>query len=149
MSVQNKQLIRRIVEQVYNGGNLDLVDEVVAGDFVIHAGANDIRGADAARQYVTALRAGFPDIHFTIDDQFTDGDRVATRWTARGTHTGMFQGMPATGRQVQMTAIDIDRIADGKVVECWTSVDELGLLQQLGVLPAPGEPASSATVTDS
>ena len=137
MSEQHKALIRRVVEEVYNGSKLDVVDEVVSSDFLIHAGAHDIRGAGAARQYVTSLHEAFPDIHFTIDDQFADGDRVATRWTARGTHSGMFQGIPPTGKEIRMTAIDIDRVANGKIVECWTSVDELGLLQQLGVVPEP------------
>jgi steroid delta-isomerase-like uncharacterized protein len=137
MSEQHKALIRRVVEEVYNGGKLDAVDELVSSDFMIHAGAHDIRGAGEARQYVTSLHEAFPDIHFTIDDQFADGDRVATRWTARGTHSGMFQGIPPTGKEIRMTAIDIDRVANGKIVECWTSVDELGLLQQLGAVPEP------------
>lgn len=142
MSEQNKMLVRRAVNEVYNQGNLAVVDELVASDFVIHAASEDIRGPEATKQYVAALREAFPDIHFTIDDQFADGDRVATRWTARATHTGTFQGIPPTGKQVRMTAIDIDRIVNGKVVECWTNMDELGLLQQLGVIPASAEPAA-------
>ena len=137
MSEQNKVLVRRTIEEVYNLGNLAVVDELVASDFVIHSASDEIHGAEGAKQYVTMLRAAFPDIHITVEDQFAEGDRVATRWTAQATHTGTFQGIPPTGRQARVSAIDIDRIADGKVVECWTRIDELGLLQQLGVLPAP------------
>lgn len=145
MSQQNKMLIRRAVEEVWNRGNYAVLDEIVARDFVIHAATpgDEIHGPEGAERFLVMLRAAFPDIHFTIDDQFADGDRVATRWTARATHTGEFQGIPPTGKQISLTAIDIDRIADGKVVECWTNSDDLGLLQQLGVVPTPG-PASGA-----
>ena len=138
MSEQNKAHIRRVIEEVYNRGHLDLVDEVAASDLVIHAGPQDIRGREGARQYVAALRAGFPDLRFTIEDQIAEGDMVVTRWTARGTHTGQFQSIPATGKQIRLMGTDIDRMIDGKVVECWAHVDELGLMQQLGAIGADG-----------
>jgi steroid delta-isomerase-like uncharacterized protein len=100
--------------------------------------------------YVAALRDAFPDVHITIEDQVAEGDRVVTRWTARGTHTGAFQGIPPTGKRGSMTGIDINRFADGKVVECWTNADDLGLLQQLGVIPTPeiaGAAPQAATAT--
>jgi predicted ester cyclase len=75
------------------------------------------------------------------EDQIAQGDRVVTRWTAHARHMGEFQGVPPTGRQVTMTGIDIDRLANGKVVECWPMMDELSVLQQLGVVPMPGEGA--------
>lgn len=137
MSEQNTSLIRRAFEEVYNQGNLDTVDELVSSDFVAHSASQDIHGPAGMKRYVAALREAFPDLHMTIDDQILDGDKVVTRWTARGTHTGPYQGIPPTGRHGTMTGIDIDRIVDGKAVECWTSADELGLLQQLGVIPAP------------
>ena len=137
MSEHNKRLVRRGIEEVWNRGNLAAVDELVASDFVIHSSPDEIHGPEGAKQYAAMLRAAFPDIHLTIDDQIAEGDRVVTRWTARGTHLGPFQGIPSTGKQVRVTAIDIDRVANGKLVECWTNVDELGLLRQLGVLPAP------------
>jgi steroid delta-isomerase-like uncharacterized protein len=136
MSEQNKARIRRVIEEVYNRGDLALVDEVAASDLVIHAGPQDIRGREGAKQYVAALRAGFPDLRFTIEDQVAECDMVVTRWTARGTHGGAFQGLPATGREVRMAGTDIDRIVGGKVVECWAHVDELGLMRQLGVVAA-------------
>ena len=88
-------------------------------------------------QFYGTLRAAFPDLHFKVEDQIAAGDRVVTRWTASGTHAGEFQGIPADRQAVRITGIDIDRFVDGKVVECWPEVNELGLLQQLGVLPAP------------
>ena len=105
-------------------------------DLVIHAPSQDIRGRDGAKQYVTMLRTAFPDLHFTIEDQIAEGDMVVTRWTARGTHKGSFQGVPATGREIRLMGTDIDRMTDGKVVECWAHVDELGLMQQLGAIGA-------------
>jgi steroid delta-isomerase-like uncharacterized protein len=139
MSEQNRMLVRRAVEEVYNQGNLAVVDELVAGDLVIHLPSEEVHGPAGAKQHVAALRAAFPDLRITIEDQISEGDKVVTRWTARGTHIGPFQGVPPTGKQGSMTGIDIDRIADGRVVECWVNSDDLGLLQQLGVVPTPGQ----------
>jgi steroid delta-isomerase-like uncharacterized protein len=135
MSEQNKMLVRRVIEEVYNQGNLAVADELAASDLVIHLTSQEIHGREGAKQYVTALRAAFPDLHITIEDQIAEGDRVMTRWTARGTHMGEFQGILPTGKQVRMAGTDIDRITDGKTVECWSLVDELGMMQQLGVFP--------------
>jgi steroid delta-isomerase-like uncharacterized protein len=134
MSEANKAHIRRVIEEVYNRGDLAVVDEVAASDLVIHASSQDIRGREEAKQYVTALRAGFPDLRFTIEDQVAEGDQVVTRWSACGTHEGTFEGIPATGRQVRLVGADIDRIVGGKVIECWVHMDELGLMRQLGVV---------------
>jgi predicted ester cyclase len=134
MSERNKAHMRRVVEEIYNQGNLAAVDELAASGLVIHAASQEIHGREGARQYVSALRAGFPDIRFTVEDQIAEGDLVVTRWTARGTHKGEFQGVAPTGREVRVVGIDIDRIVDGKTVECWAQVDELGMLRQL----APG-----------
>jgi steroid delta-isomerase-like uncharacterized protein len=140
MSEQNKARIRRVIEEVYNRGDLAVVDEVAASDLVIH-GSQEIHGREAAKQHVAALRAGFPDLHFTVEDQIAEGDIVVTRWTARGTHNGKFQSVPATGKEVRLVGTDIDRIVGGKVVECWAHVDELGLMRQLGAIEA--DPAMS------
>jgi len=137
MSEQNKMLVRRAFEEVYNQGKLEVIDDLVASNIIVFAGPGEIRGADGLRQYVAALRTAFPDLHMTIDEQIAEGDTVVTRWTAHGTHLGPFQGIPPTGKRGSMTGIDIDRFVDGKTVECWTNADELGLLQQLGVVPGP------------
>jgi steroid delta-isomerase-like uncharacterized protein len=138
MSQHNAKLVRRAIEEVWNGGNYDNLGEYVAEDIVIHASApgEDIQGHEGIVQFYGALRAAFPDLHFRVEDQIAAGNRVVTRWTASGTHAGEFQGIPPTGKAVRITGIDIDRFVDGKVVECWPEVNELGLLQQLGVLPA-------------
>jgi steroid delta-isomerase-like uncharacterized protein len=136
MSEQNKQLVRRGVDEIWNEGHFDVADQIVAEDFVVHATTlnDEIKGRDGITQYFAALRAAFPDLTFSIDDHIAEADRVVTRWTAQGTHLGAFQGMPATGKSVRVSGIDVDRIAEGKIVECWMNLDELGLLQQLGMI---------------
>jgi steroid delta-isomerase-like uncharacterized protein len=140
MAQQNAMLLRRAVEEIWNGGNYAVVDELIAGDYLGHAStsADETHGREGYKRFIASLRDAFPDIRFTIEDQIAAGDKVVTRWSARATHTGEFRGIPPTGKQGRVTGITIDRVADGKVVECWTNADDLGLLQQLGVLPAPG-----------
>jgi steroid delta-isomerase-like uncharacterized protein len=130
----------RYFEEVWNQGNLAAIDEFVSSDFIGHHPRADTKGPEAEKEYVAMLREAFPDIHIRIDDQIAEGDKVVTRWTARATHTGAFQGIPATGKQGAVTGITIDRIANGKFVEGWAIFDELGLMQQIGVIPAT-EPA--------
>ena len=132
MSERNKAQVRRVIEEIYNRGDLDVVDEVAASDLVIRIGSEEIRGHHDIKRYVAGLRTGFPDLTLTIEDQIAEGDMVVTRWTARGTHAGEFQGIPATGREVRVAGTDIDRIIDGKTVDCWVHMDQLGLMQQLG-----------------
>lgn len=142
MSEQNKAIVRRSFEEVYNRGNLEAVDELVSEDLVIHTGTRDIKGATHLKQYVRELREAFPDLHLTIDDQVAEGNKVVTRWTATGTHLGAYQGILPTGRHGRMSGIDIDHVVDGRAVECWTISDDLSLLQQLGVIPEPEAAAS-------
>lgn len=138
MSEQYKDLVRRSIEEVWNQGNVAAVDDYVSSDFVVHGStaSGEIHGPDGVRAYFEALRSAFPDLHFTVEEQIADGDRVATRWTAEGTHTGEFQGIPPTGIKCHVAGHDIDRIADGKIVECWSLCNELGLLMQLGIVPS-------------
>lgn len=143
MSERNKLVSRTLIEEVWNRGNFALVDELVSPDFRGHSSSpeTDTRGADGYRAYHRGLRAAFPDLRYTVEDQIAEGDQVVTRWTARGTHQGAFAGIPATGRSGTISGVTTDRIVDGQSVECWTSLDELGLLQQLGVVPRPGQAA--------
>jgi predicted ester cyclase len=134
VSDQNKQLMHRAVDEIWNQERYELLPKFVASDFVIHTPHGDVHGRAGAAQYFTMLHQAFPDIHFTIEDQVADGDRVVTRWTATGTHQGAFQGIAPTNRRIKMTGTDIDRIASGMVIECWTTTDDLGLLQQLGAI---------------
>ena len=148
MSERNTRVVRRAFEEVYNQGLLDAVDELVSRDFVAHAGPQVILGPEGMKQYVAALREAFPDLHLTIDDQVAEGDRVATRWTATGTHRGPFHGLPPTGKRGVWSGIGIDRVVGGVVIECWIHADELALLRHLGAIPFPstlGAGASAGT----
>ena len=136
MLEQNQGVMRRAVNEVWNGENFSAVNELVSSDVILHLPkpGEDIHGPEGVSQFYATLHTAFPDIHFTIEDQIAAGDKVVTRWTCRGTHKGEFQGMSPTGNQITMAGIDIDRIANGKVVECWPVMDELGMLQQLGAI---------------
>jgi steroid delta-isomerase-like uncharacterized protein len=133
----NKELVRRGYEAV-NQRNWTAFDELHVSDYVAHAGARTIQGREAYKQNLLMNITAFPDLHFTIEDMIAEGDCVVVRHTARGTHHGTFMGIPPTGKQVTMTGILIDRVADGKMIEEWSNSDYLGLLQQLGVVPAMG-----------
>jgi len=137
---QNKTLVRRYWEDVWNQGNLAVVDELIAADFDGHPAPSDAdfgRGPAGQKQLVGLYRGAFPDMRMTIDDMAADGDRVVLRWTARGTNTGEMMGMPATGKPVTVTGMSLNRLVAGKIVEGWTNFDALGMLQQLGVIPTP------------
>jgi len=133
---RNKNLIRRAAEEIYNKGNYTLIDEIISSDFVIHSlnPHKEIHGPVGARNFAISLRDAFPDIKFTIKDQFAEGDKVVTHFVAEGTHQGSFEGIPPTGKSFKVSSIDIDYIKNGKISECWSNLDELSLLQQLGVL---------------
>jgi steroid delta-isomerase-like uncharacterized protein len=137
MSEHNKMLVSRGIEEIWNRGNFDLIEEFVASDYAGHSSMAETSGPQEAAQFFASLRAAFSGLHFTIEDQFAEDDKVATRWRARGTFTGEFQGIPPTGKQGDITGITISRIANGRAVEGWTSLDELGLMRQLGVIPSP------------
>ncbi len=141
MSEQNKAFVRRLIDEVIGKGNFALVDELVAADYVGHTPFPETNTREGHKQFFAALRQAFPDLQITVEDQLAEGDKVVTRWTARGTHKGEFAGIPPTGKRAVMTGIDIDRIANGKLAECWSNTDHLGLMQQLGVIPTPGQPA--------
>jgi steroid delta-isomerase-like uncharacterized protein len=139
MSIEeNKNIVRRY-QEIYNSNNLDNLLEVVSEDLLtpkIMAGVpHGVEGAKAAHQI---MLAGFPDYQTVIDDLIAEGDKVATRITMTGTHTGDFMGIPATGKSVSFTGIYIARIAKGKIVEHWGEEDSVSLLQQLGVMPKVG-----------
>ncbi len=121
MSVEeNKALVRRFVEGVWNQGKLDLLEEFVAADFLNHEDAPGARGGpESIRRHVLALRSAFPDVHFTIEELIAEGDVVVVRESARGTNRGAFMGIPPTGQQMTFSNIHIVRLANGKLVEHW------------------------------
>jgi steroid delta-isomerase-like uncharacterized protein len=139
MSEQDKAAARRVLE-AWNNGELDAFDELFAADAVDHDSQNPFageRGPGGVKKVASMYRAAFSDTHFTIEQQFADGDYVVTRWTATGTQDGELMGMPATGKAIEISGIGIDRFQDGKIVETWGNWDTLGMMQQLGVIPAP------------
>jgi steroid delta-isomerase-like uncharacterized protein len=137
MSEENKAIFRRYVEEVGNEGNLELADEIFDG-YLAHQSDGSVleRGPEDVKRFMSEFREGFPDFHSTIEDMVAEGDKVVTRWTMRGTHQGEFRGIAPTGKQITVTGIGIFRFSpEGKVVESWDNLDELGMLQQLGVVP--------------
>ena len=141
MSDGAKQVFTRYFDEVTNKGRLDLVDEIFATEYAHHDPANPdeaIGGVGDVKFHLTALRNAFPDINFQIDDMVEDGDTIVVRWTAHCTHTGDYFGIPPTGKSAVITGMNTWRMAGGKAVEGWVNRDDIGLLQQIGVVPTPG-----------
>jgi steroid delta-isomerase-like uncharacterized protein len=141
MTEANKAIARRVIDEIYNAGRFEAADELVAPNFVGHdpASPEPMTGPDGLRRQAEGYRAAFPDLRLTVEDEIAEGDRVATRWSARGTHEAELFGIPATGKQTTVSGITISRIIDGRIAESWISWDTFGLLQQLGAIPAMAE----------
>lgn len=134
---ENKELARRIYEEVLNERNLDVLDELVRPDYIEHDPLPGQReGLDGIRDRYTMLIEGL-DPHFTVEDVIAEGAKVVVRWTNSGTNVGDFLGAPATNRPFSTPGIDIYRVEDGKLAEHWHVVDVYGQMVQLGLLPAP------------
>jgi steroid delta-isomerase-like uncharacterized protein len=144
---ENKALSRRSGEEIFNGGDLDLAEELYAPDYVLHDPSlpKDLHGPEGLKQYAAMTRAAFPDARVTVEDQVAEGDKVVDRWTATGTHTGEFLGIPPTNRRFEISGITISRFPGGKIVEDWYQGDDLGMMQQLGVIPYEDGEAVSET----
>ena len=134
MSEANKALVVRFVEEFWSGGNLATADQLMVPDVVIHA--PEVGGIEGLKAFCTALRTAFPDWHSTPEELVAEGDRVAERWTGRGTHRGDFQGIPPTRRRVAVPGVVFYRIEGDKITEFRGSFDMLSMLQQLGASPA-------------
>ncbi len=136
----NKASVRRFYDEVFNKKNRAAIGEFIDPDQVDHAALPGTPGGLAgAKQTIAMYLTAFPDLHFTVEDIIAEGDKVVARLTVRGTQQGAFMGIPPTGKKVASTAIDINRIVDDKSVEHWIEMDTLGLLQQLGAVPTPGQ----------
>jgi steroid delta-isomerase-like uncharacterized protein len=135
----NKELLRRWWEALSQGNAVEVVDDFYAADYVLHdpSQPEPVRGLEGVRAFIGAITTGFPDMKTTIEDLLAEGDKVIQRVTARGTHQGEFQGIPATGKPVEIWVMVISRIANNKIVEEWQLADTLSMLQQLGVIPTP------------
>ncbi len=136
---EEKAIVRRVNDEVWSRGRLDVIDELIADEFVatVIGAPEQIRGPQGFREFVVMYRKAFPDLRITIDEQIAEGESVVTRWTATGTHEGELMGMAATGKQATTAGINVNRVSGGKLVEGWGLFDQLGLLQQIGAVPVP------------
>ncbi len=134
---QNKAIVRQAYDAI-NRNDLDALDEMVASDVTDHDPApGQGPGLEGVKDYFSSLHAAFPDVHMDVEDMIAEGDKVVARISVSGTHQGEFMGIAPTGNRVTITGIDILRITDGKVVEHWGKFDDLGMMQQLGVMEQP------------
>jgi predicted ester cyclase len=142
---ENKAVVRRAYEEGMNLKNLAIIDEVFAPYYRAHfPGLPPIEGVAAAKELIGSFLSAFPDIIFTIEDQVAEGDKVVARWSAVGTHLAEFRGFPPrthgiapTGRKVSFSATDIYVVTDGRIVEEWNTLEQLDVMQQLGVVSSP------------
>ncbi len=145
MSEENKALAHRFHLDIFQRGNFVVVDHLISPNFVWHAPGTPpewTQGPKGVRRAAAVVRAAYPDLDFTHEDTLAEEDRVMIRWIMRGTHNGPLMGIPATGKPVTVAGIDVFRIAGGQIVELWQHFDQLGMLQQLGVIPTPEQSGS-------
>jgi steroid delta-isomerase-like uncharacterized protein len=131
---QNKDVARRVMEEMLGQGKFELAEQLYAKDFVNHGLTRDI-GFEEDQAAARGWRAAFPDLKTTVDLLTAEGDLVTVMWTARGTNTGSGNGLPATGKSGQVRGITIWRVVDGKITDEWSAFDQLSILKQLGLLP--------------
>jgi predicted ester cyclase len=136
---ENKALVRRFNEEAWNRRNPSVVDELFAPNYVAHMPGTPPLDREGHKHFIAGMQSAFADIQSVTEDLIADGDKVAWRWTFRGTQRGEFQGILPTGKHVTLTGISILRCKGGKVVESWHEIDTLGMMQQLGVIPAPAQ----------
>ena len=134
----SKTILRRWFEEIWDKRNLDAIDGFIAADFVFHNAPPGIPpDREGVRELVNTMQTAFPDAQVAVEDQISEGDRVVTRWTLAGTHRGELMGIAPTGKKIEVAVITINRIAGGRAAEVWELVDQLGMMQQLGVVPPP------------
>ena len=140
MMEQNKANFKRLYEEVFNQGNLDIADELIGANVVEHQQQPGVTpgaaGPELVKQIARFFRFAFPDLHIAVDDLVAEGERVAARVTISGTHQGEMMGIAPTGKRVEIRSIDIIRFEDGKAAEHWGETDIMSMMQQLGVVPA-------------
>jgi len=144
MSIERNKAVLLRAYEIWNSGQFNLADEILAPDIVFHhpvlAWPEPLRGIEAVKQIHVRMRASFPDVQFTVDDIVGEGDMVVVRYTTHQTHNGEFQGIPPTGKRVSNSAIEWARVADGKIQEIWLMLNPLHLINQLGGPPRMGPP---------
>ena len=135
---ENKAVIERFIIDVLNHGRLETADEIVAEDFIeLDPLPGQKQGREGLKEIIVMLRTAFPDMNWVIEETIASGEKVVTRFHWTGTHKGEFMGMPATGKSVKVKGVVIDRIVGGRMTESRILMDDLGMMQQLGVIPAP------------
>jgi steroid delta-isomerase-like uncharacterized protein len=134
---ENKALVRRFVEEFWNEGNTATADELMAPDAAIHMPTGEMVDLDGLKRFAGTFRESFPDWHSTFEELIAEGDKVAERWTGRGTHRDELQGIPPTGKRVEVPGSVFYRIVEGKIVEFRGQLDMMSLMQQLGAIPSP------------
>jgi len=133
---ENKENVRRFIEEVFNRQNLDIVHELIADDYVVNGvGGQQLRGPDGVRMMIAMYTTAFPDLHMTIDDLIGEGDTVACRFTTTATHQGEFMGIPPTGKKISISGYSFNHLKDKKQVETWGLSDWTTAMQQLGITP--------------
>lgn len=136
---QNKALMRNYIEEAWNKGNLDFIDKNFSSDFVSHGTfPGQPTNRDSVKSVISTVRNAIPDLHITIEDMLAEGDKVASRWVTKGTHKGDLMGAKPTGNKISVSETTVVRVKDGKVVEGWANRDDLGFLQQIGLIPPLG-----------
>ncbi len=133
---QNKAIARREIEEFESKGNLAVADEVLGPGYRLHFPGFPPLDSEGHKQVIGAFHAAFPDLGITVEAQVVEGDRVANHFTLRGTQKGDFQGIPPTGKAVTITGTNIMRFENGRIAELWGYLDAVGMMQQLGVIPA-------------
>lgn len=136
---ENKAIVRQFFEEGPSKGNIKAANELLSPDFAMHVPLPAPPGIEGINEVITTCRAAFEHLNVTIEDMVAEGDKVVARFTAQGVHKGSFMGLPATGKPITMTGIEIFRIKDGKIAELWGEVNLLGLMQQLGIFPVPDQ----------
>ena len=144
MSADNKAVVRRLYEEVWNKRRLELVDEIISPSHALHDPnlTDSSVGPDAYKRQVSRFIVGIPDLRFTIEDIVDEKEKLAVAWTISGTHTGEFMGIPATNKKVYVEGITINHLVDGKIMDSYISWDTFGMMQQLGVVSALGQTKS-------
>jgi steroid delta-isomerase-like uncharacterized protein len=135
---KNKDFIQAFNEDFWNKQNIAAFEKYFTGDFISHYPEGDMNGEQVIG-LCKAYFSAFPDLHITIDDLIAEGDKVVKVWTAHSTHKGELMGIPATGKAIVVKGMEVFRIVDGKIAENWVIMDNMGMMQQLGVIPPMGE----------
>jgi steroid delta-isomerase-like uncharacterized protein len=145
MSADNKSLARRVMDELWTKGNLAAIDQLYSDNCVFHdlGSPEDIRGHEGLKQFARMWRTALPDLQCKAEDVLAEGDEVAIRWVAQGTHKGDLMGIAPTGKKVTFRGIQMQRISKGRIEEEWVAFNTLGMLQEIGALPQLGQPAAA------